>query len=219
MKLSALLCQPDSLKGCSLCCGLFNFNDISVKSLSKFLDEGKKRESSYKVYSEYKYEISEREISSYICPYQGFLTKGKPGCLIHPLTLGVEGRERSLFTSSICDRFICPAHTLLTDEEKSFLIKNVDDWYIYSVAIADPESYSFIYNYIKAQYGESLDDNMTKKVLSRALSVHGETLSGYKGVIFSYSVPEYNINKMNFCLNYVDEARELVVAAISEAIL
>jgi len=209
-----LLCQPDSLKGCSLCCGLFNLQDISTTSLFEFLNDGRNREKSYKIYSEYKDEISVREISSYICPYQGFLDRGKPGCLIHPLAAGSEARDRSFFMSNICSRFICPAHALLTYEEKDFLIKSVDDWYIYSTAIADPESYSFIHNRIKESYGESLDDNRAKKILSRALYVHGENLSKYKGAIFSYSVPEYNINKKNFSLKYVDEARELVVSAI-----
>ena len=200
-----LLCQPDSLKGCCLCCGLFNFQDISIKYLSEFLNAGKNRETSYKIYSEYKDENSVRETSSYICPYHGFLNEGKPGCLIHPLVTGYEGRDRSFFTSKICNRFTCPAHALLTYEEKDFLIKNVDDWYIYSIAIADPESYSFIYNYIKERFSESLDDNMTKEILGKALYAHGENLSKYKGAIFSYSVSEYNINKKNFCLRYADE--------------
>ena len=195
-----ILCQPDSLKGCSLCCGLFNFQDIGESYLSEFLNAGKDREKSYKTYIEYKEENSVREASSYICPYQGFLAEGKPGCLIHPAATGSEQRDRSFFASHICNKFLCPAHVLLTDEEKIFLIKNVDDWYIYTVAIADPESYSFIYNNIKA-----LDT--AKEALCKALYAHGENLSKYRGVIFSYSVPEYNINKKIYSLRCVDDAR------------
>jgi hypothetical protein len=212
LKGKIILCQPDSLKGCSLCCGLFVFKDISVKYLSEFLSDGKNRERSCKTYTEYKDENLKRDISSYICPYQGFLADGKPGCLIHPLATGIDGRDRSLFTSKICSGFLCPAHSILSYEEKVFLIKNVDDWYIYTVAIADPESYSFIYNYIKEKFGEPLDENMTKKILGEALYVHGENLSKYNGGIFSYSVPEYNINKKNFSLKYIDDARELVLS-------
>jgi hypothetical protein len=38
-----------------------------------------------------------RDITSHVCPYQGFLKNGKPGCLIHPLFINKDERNRSLF--------------------------------------------------------------------------------------------------------------------------
>ena len=214
-----ILCQPDSFKGCSLCCGLFNFRDVTAYFLSEFLEEGKDREKTYSTYKNFISPHDVRDKFAHICPYQGFLSDGKPGCLIHPLSCGDEGRGRSLFASKICSDFFCPAHRILTDEEKFFLIENVSGWYHYSAAIADPESYSFIYNYVSDNFrktGKNDSDNLDliKLLVNEGLSAHGENLASYDEVIFCYSEPEYNLNKKNFCIKYISEKRDLVVSRI-----
>jgi len=207
-----ILCQPDNVKGCSLCCGLFNFSDISPDSLSCFLSEGESRERTFSSYGIFKTPAAVRDRFSHICPFQGFLKKNKPGCLIHPLYSGVEGRDRSLFASKICDNFFCPAHTILSEEEKKFLIENVTDWYLYSAALADPESYSFIYNYVKEKW---TDSELCAVLINEGLTVHAFNLAANTGVIFCYSIPEYNINKENFCIRYNKETRDLIVSRIN----
>ena len=206
-----MLCQPDNIKGCSLCCGLFNFSDISSDPLSRFLNEGESRERTFSSYEIFKIPAAVRDKFSHICPFQGFLKDNKPGCLIHPLSSGVEGRDRSLFASRICDNFFCPAHTILSEEEKKFLIENVPDWYLYSAAIADPESYSFIYNYVKANWADS---EFCAVLINEGLTVHALNLAANNGVIFCYSIPEYNINRENFCISYNKEARDMVISRI-----
>lgn len=213
-----ILCQPDNTKGCSLCCGLFNFRNISSGSLSGFLEQGRDREQTIPTHNEYRESTSVRDISSHICPYQGFLSDDKPGCLIHPLSSGIEGRWRSLFASKICGEFFCPAHTILTDDEKKFLIGNISDWYIYSAAIADPESYSFIYHYVKDNFPGAADITLMKVPVEDGLTALAESLASYEGVIFCYSIPEYNINKKHFSLNYINESRELVVSRIERSL-
>lgn len=205
------LCQPDNLKGCSLCCGLFNFSDISSDFLSCFLNEGESRERNFSSYEIFKTPAAVRDKFSHICPFQGFLKKNKPGCLIHPLSSGVEGRDRSLFASKICDNFFCPAHSLLSEEEKKFLVENVTDWYLYSAAIADPESYSFIYNYVKENQA---DPELSAVYITEGLAAHALNLADYAGVIFCYSIPEYNINKENFSIRYMEEKRDMVISRI-----
>lgn len=217
-----ILCQPDNLKGCSICCGLFNFRDVSRGSLSLFLEQGRLREKNCSTQEEFQNTGVSRDRFAHICPYQGFFSPGRPGCLIHPLSSGVEGRNRSLFASKICNEFFCPAHTLLNDDEKHFLIKNVSDWYRYSAALCDPESYSFIYGYVMENYafhtGEELLVSERAAVLVNAgLDAHARNLALYEGVIFYYSIPEYNSNKKNFCIRYIDEMRDLVVSHILES--
>jgi hypothetical protein len=207
-----ILCQPDNIKGCSLCCGLFNFSDISSASLSRFLKEGESREKAFSSHETFKSPVQVRDKFSHICPYQGFLKDNKPGCLIHPLSSGVDGRDRSLFAGKICDRFFCPAHTILSEEEKQFLIENVTDWYLYCTAIADPESYSFIYNYVKENW---TDSELCAVLIKEGLTVHTFNLAANTGVVFCYSIPEYNINKENFCIRYKSEKRDLVVSRIN----
>jgi len=218
-----ILCQPDNNKGCSLCCGLFNFSDISPDYLSSFLHGGSERENKLITYDDYNTPSRIRDKFSHICPYQGFLSKDKPGCLIHPLSSGIEGRGRSLFASKICSEFFCPAHTVLSEEEKLFLIKNISSWYLYTVALSDPESYSFIYNYVKENYYDAIctdeaDAYLLKALVIEGLAAHAENLAAYEGVIFCYSIPEYNINKKNFCISYINEARDRVVSCILKSL-
>ena len=206
-----ILCQPDNIKGCSLCCGLFNYRDISQGTLTDFLKDGNQRESIHSNYESFVTPINVRDRFSHICPYQGFLSAGKPGCLIHPLSCGTEGRGRSLFAGKICNDFFCPAHAVLADQEKLFLIDNISDWYLYSVALADPESYSFIYNYVKENFGRAEEEVL---LVREGLSAHAVNLAVFDGAVFCYSIPEYNINKSNFCIKYIKEKRDLVVSRI-----
>ncbi len=207
-----ILCQPDSTKGCSVCCGLFNMRDTSRGILEKFLEDGSSREKLYSNYEVYSEPENVRDIFSHICPYQGFLAKGKPGCLIHPLSSGIEGRDRSLFASSVCGRFLCPAHEILSDEEKSALIYSINDWFLYSTAIADPESFSFIY-----EYARSFPSPLNLPLLLEAgLMAHAKNLLLYDGIIFFYSIPEYNTNRGKFSLRSRADLRSEVVAAMDK---
>lgn len=209
-----ILCQPDNSKGCSVCCGLFNFRDISCESLGLFLEQGRDREKEYKVHDGFTGLWQLRSRFSHICPYQGFLSEGKPGCLVHPLFAGTDGRDRSLFAHKICENFFCPAHSILSPEEKNFLMENIKDWYLYSVAVADPESFSFIYNFVKENYRETRDKKIFIFLVREGLAAHAENLSLYEGEIFFYSIPEYNLNKKNFCIRFINNAMEKVISGI-----
>ncbi len=212
-----ILCQPDNTKGCSLCCGLFNFSDISSKALNGFLEQGMVREQQLPTHNDYRESTGVRDICSHICPYQGFIGPDKPGCLIHPLSSGIEGRWRSLFASRICGEFFCPAHTILNNDEKRYLIENVTNWYHYSAAIADPESYSFIYKYVNDKFSRKTDPSLMKVLVEDGLAAHTENLASYEGAIFSYSIPEYNINKKYFSLKHIIESREYVITRIEKS--
>lgn len=190
-----ILCQPDSLKGCSLCCGLFNFKDISRQSLTAFLEKGLERESLIKNYEDYTEPADVRDRESHVCPYQGFLSEGKPGCLLHPLFCGEEKRGRSLFAEKVCSRFLCPAHYLLSMEEKKALIKLVNDWYLYSVAIADPLFFSQIYKKRVAEFSLDREEDMVRKLINIDLLEHGKRMMKEDKILFSYSVSEYNCFK------------------------
>ena len=209
-----ILCQPHNSTGCSVCCGLFNFRDISHDSLGLFLKNGEIREKKFKVHDEFAGPWRLRSRYSHICPFQGFLSDGRPGCLVHPLFAGTDGRDRSLFARKICENFFCPAHSILSPEEKIFLMENIKDWYLYSVAIADPESFSFIYNFVKKNYGESCDGNSFISLVTEGLAAHSAGLNLYDGEIFFYSIPEYNLNKKNFSIMYRKDSMEQVVSRI-----
>ena len=191
-----ILCQPDPFKGCSLCCGLFNLRDISRNSVSAFLKKGIERESLVGNYVEYREPVDVRDKGSHVCPYQGFLSEGKPGCLLHPLYCGEEKRGRSLFSEKICSQFLCPAHYLLNIEEKRALIKFVNDWYLYSVAIADPLFFSQIYKKSVAEICIDREEVMIGEFINQELEKHGKRMMMSDKVLFTYSVSEYNCSGM-----------------------
>jgi hypothetical protein len=193
--------------------------DCTRESLSVFLEGGSFRVSDYAEYEEFRLDAVVRDPFSYICPYQGFISAGKPGCHLHPLSSGREGRERSLFSAKICSAFLCPAHKILTPGEKETLLEHVKDWYLYSIAICDPESFSFMCSHIKESYGIDPRGPETGILLNAGLEAHAGLLTQISGAIFYYSQPEYNLHKGEFCLKYNMKNREAVVKGIRKRLI
>jgi len=210
-KSQIILCQPDGRKGCSACCGLFNHRDITRENLSAFLSAGRERlKNEFSENDVYSPAWEVRDRTSHICPYQGFLSEGRPGCLLHPLVCGKDLRDRSLFGSKICDAFLCPAHEILPPHAREALIRYVEDWFLYTIAIIDPESFLWILDEIISRSGcESLDDEFPGWILAGAIDMHAQHLERFGSGIFFYSRHEYSAAKHNFTLASRDgEQRE-----------
>ena len=187
---SLILCQPNSSKGCNACCGLFNIRDISFNNLNSILKTSHLDKNN-------KLSISEkREITTYICPDQGYISKIRPGCLLHPEVSNKKHlREKSLYKETICDSFLCPAHSLLSDKEKKIIIKFIDDWYPYSIAIIDPEFTSWLIKTLEDEYSIPFrsNSNLISDIFKKIYMLHSNYLNELKGEIFFYSIPEYNL--------------------------
>ena len=199
-----VLCQPDSGKGCSLCCGLFNIEDISREGCTRFLEGGPRRLVTMTDTPNDDPAVPAlvvRDVTSYICPYQGFLRLSKPGCLLHPALLGEDRRDLSLYQKKICGEFLCPAHTILSPLHKRILVNAVDDWYLYSIAIADPESFSWIADMAREMIaGHKRRERLIGVTINKGLSIHSLRLSKTEGPLFCYSMVEYNDRKSGFSL-------------------
>ncbi len=188
-----ILCQPGGRRGCSLCCGLFNLRDVAKHALSAFLDGGASRvETLPDMYGDDTgpFHASARDVTSYICPFQGFLDLARPGCLLHRDHGGTDRRYRSLFGKKICGDYLCPAHSLLPDREKKELIRLVDDWYLYTIAILDPLTFSMILECAARARGCG-GDSRRRALLLRGLSFHAGHLAALEGPLFCYSEAEY----------------------------
>ncbi|MDY6934211.1 MAG: hypothetical protein SVZ03_08310 [Spirochaetota bacterium] len=205
-----ILCQTDSQKGCCACCGLFNFRDVSRENLTNFLRLGKERlrQTSKRTndnWEEYIESIGIRDQTSHICPYQGLIISNKPGCMLHPKINDREMRDISLFGSKICNDFLCAAHYILSNEQKRILIRYIEDWYLYSVAIIDPESFIWILRYIEKKYKMNDKNNQhnnkyLQDILCTALEIHSRYLKDITCPIFYYSNSEYDDHKHLFSL-------------------
>ncbi len=223
-----ILCQPDGHRGCSVCCGLFNFMDISRQSLEAYLKQGGVRTAQANpddILNKNPDEYPVRDDTSHICPFQGFSGNApKPGCLLHPSVLPEDRRDLSLFGSTVCGQYICPAHNIFDEEHKQALLKNVDDWYGYNVAVLDPESFIWIID-TAGQYSRGTEDSFGKfkNVIKNALELHAQFLAGTRIPLFFYSVSEYNLNKHRFSLGTsscaTDAHRKSIEASIIRLLL
>jgi len=219
-----MLCQPDENKGCSACCGLLNFKNISKNYLTDYLNRYELRNIiSVEELQNSKDVINNnlvRDFTSYICPYQGFLKSGKPGCKIHPLSTydGSDQRNLSLFGKKICDNFLCPAHEILTLSEKKILIENCDDWYIYTFAIIDPETTSWLIRLLIDDYLLQPNTEKFKKIFSKILYLITDYLLKMKISVFYYSISEYNLHKNNFSAGSMSENTEQYRKIILESL-
>ncbi len=192
------LCQPDGIKSCSVCCGLFNLKDISRSTLESFLS------------GDYSIDLLKdvRDITSHICIYQSFISPNLPGCSLHPRVQGTDFRNKSLYGAKICEEYLCPAHSILNAEQKQKLVSSVSDWYHYSIAILDPEGFICIISIIEEL--RLMNGHDIKFLISKALTFHADILSRSDKCHFYYSLAEYNQHKGEFSLCYnSDEKAQL----------
>lgn len=194
----AILCQPDPGKGCSACCGLFNLKDISRENLANFLSGD--REGSFngdEPIDEAPGNEMVRDITSHVCPHQGFIGNARPGCRRHPLSCGADLRDSSLFGKKICDSFFCPAHYILGENEKKILISSTDDWYAFSIAVIDPNSFKWLLS-AAAEHGKN--GKALSGFLEESLLVHSRFLNSSGLPVFFYSISEYALGYKSLLL-------------------
>jgi hypothetical protein len=112
---------------------------------------------------------------------------------------GEDKRDQSLFGKTICDRFLCPAHSILNGREKQYLTAYIHDWYCYAIAIIDPGTFSWIVTVLDS-LSERIksDDEMVTLFLEKALRIHGKYLHSIENPVFYYSVPEYISHRDSF---------------------
>ncbi|MBP7734679.1 MAG: hypothetical protein KA369_01775 [Spirochaetes bacterium] len=217
-----ILCQPDGEKSCSACCGLFNFSDISRENLSRFLESGAARSSAFLSSSDITDQgdgSAIRDTTSYICPHQGLLFNKRPGCLLHPQYRNASLRHNSFFGEKICGGFLCPAHSIMTTEQKKTFIRLIDDWYLYSIAVIDPESAVWMLDLLRHRYPIALQrDEVAKRILSGMIEIHARYLNESHGPVFFYSVAEYEIGKKNISLACDFTDKELQVQEMIDVI-
>jgi len=210
-----ILCQPDSMKSCCVCCGLFNYRDISKDNLERRLGNspGSIVDNDSIDEKPQKYQHDIRDVTSHICRYQGFVSVNRPGCTLHPHISGIDERDRSLYGSRICQDYLCPAHTILNTRRKKLLISMVKEWYEYSIAILDPDSFIWILNELNEIFCGNFPDDRTDTInplIVKCLSLHGAYLSRKEIPLFHYALSEYNQYKSEFTVaNNMTEIKDI----------
>lgn len=214
------LCHPDKTKACAACCGLFNHQDISENSLFSFLNDGSFRtENAWRYMQKGSYleqTLAVRDRESHMCPFQGMVGEGVPGCLKHPLYCGKEERDEGLFGSKSCVAYLCPANTFLSNFHKEIIVSCIDGWYLYTIAIIDPFSTIWILD----RLNNKMPPEIYRQKLQKALDIHAGYLQNFQGTVFCYSPEEYKMNVEFFSLksNYkhIEPEKEEIAAMLNE---
>jgi len=89
----------------------------------------------------------------------------------------------------------------------------VRDWYLYSVAVIDPESFLWMRDMALAMMSGCGDSDIFKEMILLSLDMHARFMECCDGSVFFYSIPEYDLHKKKFSLPWNrDHAREVEAA-------
>jgi hypothetical protein len=143
------LCQR-GLASCGACCGLYNREDLSRRSVRALLQRrtaalasAPRTAEGYRAAAARLRAEEEAPLfpSVRVCPLLGFLdaAETRVGCLAHPLVTGGEDlRDCGAYDTSICDSFYCPSHAWLSEEEAALAAEAcANDPYLYGLVITD----------------------------------------------------------------------------------
>ncbi len=170
------LCQPDSQKSCAACCGIYNFKNNTRQAVSCRLQ----RNSSFIKHDTL--ELTPKTLHSHSrnwrsrdngdakrfetvfnCEFVGFLDAAcrRVGCLLHPLLHhGKDLRDCSFYGAELCDGHFCPSYHYLTLEEQAFVVKTIEDWYLYGLVITDIDLVKGIYQALSDRLGQAVQPSL-----------------------------------------------------------
>lgn len=181
------LCQPNRERSCAACCGVYNdtgtrddvmrevqertreFRSISrplsVDSLKSFRKKWEK-ESGQRLMAELQN-----------CPFVGFLDGpatspgGRMGCMVHPLqNQGFDGRDCGVFDRHICEDYLCASYSVLSNDEKTFILSLPLDAYTYGLVITDPMLIKRTLSLVATELGSSPQLSRTSESFRTALA-------------------------------------------------
>ena len=75
-----------------------------------------------------------------VCPLLGWLDpeRSRLGCLAHPAaTGGPDLRDEGVYDASICESFLCPSHSWLSEEEAGVVDATCADAHLYGLVVTD----------------------------------------------------------------------------------
>jgi hypothetical protein len=163
------LCQPDNSKSCGACCGLYNWEDHSRKTLTALLETNTRLFFSFgekpDIYSYQRLQsetVAQQKLCEtiYNCEFIGFINKEQTriGCLLHPcLHHGDDLRDCSFYGAAMCAGHFCPSYTYLTGSEQAAAATVLDDWYLYGLIVTDIDFVKEFFTIVQNRLGDCLN--------------------------------------------------------------
>lgn len=109
-------CQHDKFS-CGACCGIFNLKTDAAPILTarteRFAAVNTAHAPSVVAYraemEKIESEIPRADPGVYVCPFLGYISAGRMGCLVHPIRTGnPHSQNFSFYGASICQAYDCP---------------------------------------------------------------------------------------------------------------
>jgi hypothetical protein len=196
------LCQrPRS--SCGACCGLYNRDDHGAEAIRERLDartdalSGVPRTAAAFRAAAARMAASEPPAlfpSVRVCPLLGWLDpeRTRVGCLAHPLaTGGPDLRDEGVYDAAICESFLCPSHSWLTEEEAEMVDHLCADAHLYGLVVTDVPFVRAVLDAVGRTTGarverRHLDDPAAREALRRLLSLKEELEPGSEGLFGAF---------------------------------
>lgn len=161
------ICQPDELKSCGACCGLYNYESFSRDSIKAALDFRTDLFKSMKPEGDAL--VLFRDIVSqdrrvklldeiYCCEFLGFVDeeRRRVGCLVHPALAGKDLRDYAFYGAETCAEHKCLSYGYLSIQEVLPVIHALDDWYLYGMCVTDIDLIKEFYKFVSDIRYESM---------------------------------------------------------------
>jgi hypothetical protein len=143
------LCQRQSAS-CGACCGVYNRSDPSpgavaaeLRRRTRLLAGADRTPEAFRAAARALEPDAPAPLfpSVRVCMLLGFLDGGderRVGCLAHPAaTGGPDLRDCGAYDAEICDTFLCPSQSWLSEDEAAIAEGATGDWHLYGLVVTD----------------------------------------------------------------------------------
>jgi hypothetical protein len=198
-----VLCQRERAS-CGACCGLYNRADHSRAALTAELRRRTAAMAATPPTPD-AFRATVRALAAEappplfpsvaVCPLLGFVGEGEArvGCLGHPsATGGRDLRGCGLYTEGVCERFLCPSFSWLTEEEAAIAEAATGDWYLFGLVATDVPFLRAALAAVAARTGGAIERRHLeiprfRAVLRRLLAVKEELAPGSEGLFGAFA--------------------------------
>ncbi len=197
------LCQRDEAS-CGACCGLYNRTDFSRDAVAAELRRRTRALAAVPRTPE-AFRAAARALeasgpaplfpSVRVCGLLGFLgeREGRIGCLAHPAaTGGPDLRDCGAYDAAICESFLCPSCSSLSEEQAALAEDAAGDWHLYGLVVTDAPFLRAVLDAVAQGAGCPVERRHLRHApfaaaLRRLLDLKGELAPGSEGLFGAFA--------------------------------
>lgn len=198
------LCQRER-GSCGACCGLYNRADPSRPSVAAELRRRTRALAGVpRTFAAFRDAAAALEASAppplfpsvRVCPLLGFLDAGETriGCLAHPaVTGGTDLRDCGVYDAAICESFLCPSFSWLTEEEAEIAeAATLGEPWLYGLVVTDVPFLRAVLGAVADGAGARVErrhlrDDRFRAALRRLLELKEELAPGSEGLFGAFA--------------------------------